>query len=111
GADTDPTARTLTIDVSQTATLTGRAFQDDNSDGIRQSTEVGVAGVTVYLYNSSNVLIATTTTNSTGNYSFTVLAGDYYAAFSRPTWYSAYSPEYQGTDTMVDSDVDSAGIT
>ena len=52
---------------------------DDNGDGIFDPiAEQGIAGVTVELRDGTNTLIATTTTDSEGNYSFGDLANDTY---------------------------------
>ncbi|UOG90827.1 MAG: right-handed parallel beta-helix repeat-containing protein [Candidatus Thiothrix sulfatifontis] len=50
----------------------GIVFQDYNQNGTRESGEVGLAGITVTAYNSSNTA-ATTTTDADGWYKFTGL--------------------------------------
>jgi protocatechuate 3,4-dioxygenase beta subunit len=58
--------------------LGDRVWDDKDGDGVQDSGETGISGVTVQLYNSSNVLVATATTNSTGKYTFSNLgAGTY----------------------------------
>ncbi len=57
------------ISVSQ---ITGNVFRDINNDGIRQSinpTEPGEYGIAVKAYNAANVLLASVSTNASGNYS------------------------------------------
>jgi protocatechuate 3,4-dioxygenase beta subunit len=55
-----------------------RVWLDENGDGMQDAGEAGIANVVVELYNSANVLIATTTTDSNGNYLFTdLLPGSY----------------------------------
>ena len=55
-----------------------RVWLDTDGDRCQDSNEVGIAGVTVKLLNSSGTVIATTTTDSTGKYLFDNLApGDY----------------------------------
>ncbi len=49
----------------------GIAFQDYNQNGIREAGEIGLAGVTVTAYNSSNASAATATTNANGWYVLT----------------------------------------
>jgi parallel beta-helix repeat protein len=46
----------------------GIVFQDYNQNGSRESGEIGLAGVTVTAYNSSNASAATATTNADGWY-------------------------------------------
>jgi hypothetical protein len=55
-----------------------RVWLDTDGDRCQDSGEAGIAGLTVKLLNSSGTVIATTTTDSTGNYLFDNLApGDY----------------------------------
>ena len=55
------------------ASIGGTAFSDGNRDGIRQSTERGLATATVSLLDAAGVLIATTTADPSGRYLFTGL--------------------------------------
>jgi uncharacterized repeat protein (TIGR01451 family) len=57
--------------------VSGTVFKDYNADGVQlnANAEPGVAGVTVTAYGSSNNLIATTTTSSSGTYSLSIPAG------------------------------------
>ncbi|MGB7326927.1 MAG: SdrD B-like domain-containing protein [Rubripirellula sp.] len=78
----------------QPLSLGGQLFTDSSDggqdDGIRQSTEAGVAGVTVQLYEladpngtvdpANDTLVATTTTIAGGVYNFTGLTPGHYAA-------------------------------
>lgn len=52
--------------------VTGRVFRDLNADGVRQSAEVGVAGVAVSAYGESADALESTTTGPDGSYSLTV---------------------------------------
>lgn len=54
-----------------TYSITDNLWVDANSNGVKDSGETGVAGVTVNLLNSSGTVIATTVTDATGNISFT----------------------------------------
>jgi uncharacterized repeat protein (TIGR01451 family) len=75
-------------------------WEDLNGNGIQDIGEPGLAGVTVELYNStSNALVKTTTTNSSGNYLFSDLTpADYYVMVTKPTADWKFSPQFQGTD-------------
>jgi trimeric autotransporter adhesin len=56
------------------AQISGTVFRDMNSNGIQDGTnpeEPGEFGVIVKAYNASNTLLATVTTNATGDYNFT----------------------------------------
>jgi uncharacterized repeat protein (TIGR01451 family) len=55
-----------------------RVWLDENGDGVQDAGEAGIANVTVQLFDDANNLIATTVTDSNGNYIFTgLLPGDY----------------------------------
>ncbi len=76
-----------------TASIGGEAFNDLNGDGTLESGEPGLSGWTVQLLNSSNAVIATATTNSSGDYSFTsLLPGTYAVQVVSQSGYVATSP-------------------
>ncbi|NJL59037.1 MAG: hypothetical protein HC887_04680, partial [Desulfobacteraceae bacterium] len=88
------------------ASLGDYVWYDANADGIQDSSEIGVAGVTVNLYNTAGVVISTTTTNGAGYYSFTGLApGNYSVEFVKPSGYT-FTLKTQGGDSAFDSDAD-----
>ena len=87
------------------AKLGNRVWLDANKNGVQDATEVGVAGVTVTLYNAAGVAINTTVTDGLGNYLFDNLApGDYSTGFTLPIDY-AFTTQDAGTDNAADSDV------
>ncbi len=51
--------------------LGNRVWRDTNNNGVQDPGEIGIAGVTVHLYNAANVLIATAVTDANGEYYFT----------------------------------------
>jgi hypothetical protein len=55
--------------------ISGVVFNDLNRNGVRDSGEPGLAGVTVNLLDAGGVVISTTTTDSFGRYSFTDQTG------------------------------------
>ena len=58
-------------------------FADLDDDGIQDTGEPGVAGITVTLYESDGTtVLATATTDANGNYEFCVPPGDYVVGFS-----------------------------
>ncbi|MDP2039174.1 MAG: SdrD B-like domain-containing protein, partial [Ignavibacteria bacterium] len=88
------------------ASLGDKVWLDVDKDGIQDSGENGIASVTVKLYTCANVLVATTTTNANGIYSFTNLTpGDYYVVFTAPSGMTV-SPKDQGSNNATDSDAD-----
>ena len=83
------------VALAKTATITGTAYSDINSDGIQESGESGVAGVTVNLLNAAGTsVVATTTTNSSGAYTFSGVnpGSNYEVQFVSPSGYGFSSP-------------------
>lgn len=93
-AFTVPTATTITtvdagINASALASVGNFVWNDLDQDGVQDAGEPGIAGITVNLYNSVGVIIATTVTDALGQYQFTGLAaGIYEVGFVAPTGYS-----------------------
>ncbi len=86
-------------------------WNDLDEDGIQDSNEPGVAGVTVELYSEGGIKAGTTVTNSAGNYIFTdVIPGKYFVKFILPTGYT-FTLKDQGSDNEIDSDAGSDGKT
>ncbi|MFG0290297.1 MAG: SdrD B-like domain-containing protein [Rhodopirellula sp. JB044] len=68
--------------------ISGVVYVDRDEDCFRDSNEEGLAGVLIELLDSSGTVIATTTTNSLGEYSFTNLrAGEYQIRETQPAGY------------------------
>lgn len=82
---------------------------DLDNDNLQDANEPAVANVTVQLYTSANVLVATTTTDAFGYYIFNnVTPGNYYVKFSNiPAGYNFISAD-AGTNDYIDSDVNGA---
>ncbi|PDV97368.1 hypothetical protein A9Q02_18615, partial [Candidatus Chloroploca asiatica] len=93
--------------IFRTASLGDRAWLDLNADGIQDASETsGVPGVQVVLYDSDGNELNTTVTNASGNYSFGgLIPGDYALRFIIPDSY-LLSPQDQGGNDALDSDVD-----
>jgi len=96
-----------------TASIEGRAFTDSDGDGIQDTGESGLTDVMVWLYRDDGLLLAGIPTDSNGEYSFVSLAaGDYYLQFEPPSEILyAFSPQDEGSDDTLDSDVDPVGVT
>ena len=91
-----------------------RVWQDANANGLQDGLETtGIPNVTVNLLDAFSNLIATTTTNASGNYIFTGLAaGTYIIEFPTSQSGLGLSPSYVGTDRDIDSDPSvSTGLT
>ena len=81
-------------------------WYDLDGDGIQDSSESGISGVTVNLYNCQDEYLETTTTKASGLYEFKdLLPGDYYLEFIVPDGYD-FSLQDQGADDALDSDAD-----
>ncbi|MCP4339393.1 MAG: hypothetical protein GY799_11020, partial [Desulfobulbaceae bacterium] len=92
--------------IHQTTGIGDLVWNDLNANGIKESGENGISGVTVKLYNGSGTQVGTTVTNGNGNYSFTNLTpGTYYVEFIPPAGYT-FSQKDQGSDDTTDSDAD-----
>ncbi|MAU00242.1 MAG: hypothetical protein CL608_24140 [Anaerolineaceae bacterium] len=103
----------LTIDFGfyQLASIGDYVWLDANQDGLQDSDEFGIPNVTVTLYDTTDAVIDTTTTDAYGFYYFTDLTpDDYYIVVTSPAGYSVTSHD-QGVDDTVDSDIDGSGRT
>ncbi|AKD56798.1 T9SS C-terminal target domain-containing protein [Spirosoma radiotolerans] len=91
------------------ASLGDFVFVDTNKNGIQDGGEPGIPGVVVVLLNGTNTPIASTTTNSSGIYSFTGLTPGvpYSVSFVTPTGYVSTSALVGGNDAK-DSDANPA---
>ena len=70
--------------------IRGRVIVELDCDGVLDSGEPARSGVTITLLNSSNVVVATTTTDSNGNYAFSnLVAGTYTVRETVPSGYTA----------------------
>lgn len=93
------------------ASLGDRVWEDLNNNNLQDAGEPGVANVTVQLFNGSNVLQATATTDAFGNYIFNGLVpGAYYVKFGLPAGYSFVTANV-GADDTIDSDADGTGTS
>lgn len=91
-------------------TIGDRVWLDTNGNGVQDGGEPAAQGVLVSLFDTSDSLVATDVTNSSGNYSFNVADGSYYAVFTAPASLD-FSAQSQGADATLDSDADGDGRT
>jgi len=94
------------------ASLGDFVWYDANEDGIQDAGEEPIPDVTVQLMNCQGQVLATTTTNANGYYLFSnLMPGNYNVHFVAPLAF-VFSPQDQGADDAVDSDVNPAdGMT
>jgi len=86
-------------------------WNDVNSNGIQDSGEIGIAGVTVNLVNSGTGELMTTTTDTAGKYLFAGLcAANYTVTVVTPPSFEASSSN-QGTDRAKDSSASPVAVT
>ena len=90
------------------ACIGDRVWCDTNGNGIQDDGEAGVYGVTVKLLNSGGYVVATTTTDSYGNYKFSTQPGDYQVQVIKPSAFGGFTTANQGSNDAVDSDVDAS---
>jgi serine-aspartate repeat-containing protein C/D/E len=94
----------LNITAPPVASLGDRVWKDDNSNGIQDAGETGIAGATVTLTKPDNSTVSTTT-DANGIYSFTNLApGTYKVTFTTPAGYIPSMPNNELADDANDSD-------
>ena len=98
----------LTVDAGfylPSASLGDYIFVDANKNGIQDGGDSPLPGVVVALLDGNNLLVATTTSNASGLYSFTGLTPGvpYSVSFVSPTGYTSTSAQVGGDDTK-DSD-------
>jgi SdrD B-like domain len=95
------------------ATLGDYVWEDKNANGIQETGELGVSGVTVKLTGTDgfgNPVSQTKVTGTNGDYLFTnLIPGSYTVTFEKPVGYSL-SPADSGINDAKDSDANTAGI-
>lgn len=90
-------------------TLGDRVWNDLDADGMQDSGEPGMSGVTVELYNSKG-FYGGKSTDAQGWFTFSVPADKYYLKFILPDGY-LFSPMEQESNSLLDSNADQTGMT
>ncbi|WP_298821158.1 SdrD B-like domain-containing protein, partial [uncultured Chloroflexus sp.] len=115
--------QTLDFGFVNGAALGDRVWFDTDNDGVQDTGEPGVAGVTVELLDGSGnpidsnptapgVQPTLTVTDAAGRYGFTgLVAGSYRVRFSNLPAGFSFTTADQGGNDALDSDVDSGGLT
>lgn len=110
-----PGNETITFDVRLIAvqgTISNLVWNDLNEDGLQSSDEPGLPSVTVTAFDCADESVAAIdTTDAQGLYKITGLnPGDYAVEFLPLAGYT-FSPQNEGTNDNLDSDVDADGRT
>ena len=89
----------------ETSTFTGTVYNDLNGDGSRESGEPPLANWTIDLLNSSGTLVATTTSNAAGQYTFANVGSGTYTIeeIVMPGWVITEPTNPPGTYTVTAS--------
>lgn len=108
----DPQSRPRVVD-SVGGTISGVLWDDGNSDGVRQEAEPLLIGAGVDLLDASGTVLASRTADALGRYQFLLLPLDesYRVRVTLPPAFGGFSPEGQGSDELLDSDVGSDGLS
>ena len=93
------------------ATIGDRVWADLDKDGVQDEGEPGIPGVTVTLKDSDGNVVASTTTDASGEYLFEdVPAASYTVVFTSPDNVYEFTTANAGNDDAADSDADAAGV-
>jgi len=91
--------------------IQGEVWVDSDEDGIQNPNDLLLENVTVRLFNTENIELGSTTTDSIGQYIFTEIEeGTYYIVFDTTERYTP-TLSLEGTDTSLDSDLDNSQAT
>ncbi|MCP4711494.1 MAG: hypothetical protein GY869_22985, partial [Planctomycetes bacterium] len=92
--------------INDDARIGDLVWYDADADGIQDTGEQVISGITIELYDSSNILQNSTITNAGGIFDLDVAAAtNYYLRFITSTVYTI-TQQNQGSDDTVDSDAD-----
>ncbi|HAX82674.1 MAG TPA: PPXXXP-CTERM sorting domain-containing protein, partial [Actinobacteria bacterium] len=96
--------------LSRPASIGGLVWEDLGANGVQDPGEVGIGEVTVRLFNGAGIEVRSTVTDAAGEYVFTGLTpGSYHVEVDIPDARVA-SPQDEGADDEVDSDIDADGV-
>ncbi|MBN2104257.1 cadherin-like domain-containing protein [bacterium] len=108
GTDTATVTVTVTEGSVQTGSIGDWIWLDLDQDGLQDAGEPGIANVTVSLYDDSDNMLASTSTDGSGYYLFSNLNPDDYYLIVTPSSGYQFVPQDQGMDDTIDSDADAA---
>ena len=106
-----PTGAIPTGSSALAATIGTIVWLDSDGDGLLDNGEAGVQGVTVELLSDTGSVVATTTTDISGNYVFNVAAGTYQVLVLAPPNETFTAPNGIATASQTSSAVDASGLS
>ncbi|MFN8440445.1 MAG: SdrD B-like domain-containing protein [Caldilineaceae bacterium] len=89
---------------AQFANITGAVYDDLNGNGVHDPGEPGISGVVILLSNGT-----TTTTNTSGLYTFTVPVGSYTLTETNPSGYTSTGDTQGANDNLISVTVGTGG--
>ncbi|MBJ7259395.1 MAG: carboxypeptidase regulatory-like domain-containing protein, partial [Chthoniobacterales bacterium] len=95
------TATTANFGLAEKAQISGRVFYDPNLNGIYDAGDSPLPGVTVYAKDLNGNTIATTTTDSSGAYTFLLSPGSYNISYNPADIPPAYTKNTTPTELLV----------
>ena len=102
-----PCCMSVLVSDCSLGSIGNRIWLDENTNGLQDLNEPGLANMSVSLFDGfTKKLLTTTYTDKQGIYKFdSLLTGYYYLKFDNQLNYKI-SPAHQGNDNTLDSDVD-----
>jgi hypothetical protein len=104
-----PTDSTASNPSGGTSSIGDYVWNDQNGNGLQDSSEPGVGGVTVQLRECNGILVSSTTSSGDGSFLFDNLSsGSYLLRFVAPSG-ASFTQRTVGSDGSKDSNADSSG--
>ena len=118
GEEPEMVTATATVTVVEFGTIAGTVYNDMDADGDFADSDGPIAGVTISLLDENGNVIATTTTDSNGDYIFTgLLPGDYTVVEADPNGFVSSTPNEievnlsEGEDSTGNDYLDTMPVT
>lgn len=93
-------------------TISGAVFSDYDSDGVKDATEPGIAGIVVTAYDKAGAARGNATSSSSGAYSISATGtGPYRVEFTIPSSLSYFQPGARSTDSVNGGTSSNSGST
>jgi hypothetical protein len=111
-ADADLVNLTVNAGLIGVYSLGDTVWRDENGNGLLDPGDPGLADLRVDLLDDRNQVLSTATTSPTGRFAFGGLAaGAYKLRFTATDTGLVFTSQRSGTNSAVDSDADSTGLT